>query len=121
MDKLLDPTLWFMVIVVSIVGVATKLVYYRIGSRGKDSVVDHVPRLTPERWEQVKEQYNHRGALALLLASIPVIGSALAAAAGVFSTSLGTFVILVLVSNLIRNWIIVFLFGQTISYLPFVG
>jgi membrane protein YqaA with SNARE-associated domain len=121
MDKLLDPTMWFMVFIVSLVGVGTKLVYYRIGSKGKDSVVEHVPKLTPERWEQVKVQYNQRGAAALLLTSIPVIGSALAAAAGVFSTSMGTFVILVLLSNLTRNWLLVLLFGQTISLLPFAG
>lgn len=115
MDKLLDPTLWLMVLIVSIVGVGTKLVYYRIGNLGKESVVEHVPRLTSERWEQVKSHYYHRGAITLLLASIPVIGSAVAAAAGVFSTSIGKFVILVLVSNLIRNWVLIFIFGQTIS------
>ena len=121
MEGLIDPTMWIMVLIVSLVGVATKLAYYNIGKRGKDSVLEHIPRITPERWESLGASYEKRGSVMLLLASIPVIGSAIAAAAGAFEARVGMFVVLVLISNLIRNWLLVIVFGKTLALLPFSG
>jgi membrane protein DedA with SNARE-associated domain len=121
MEGLLDPTMWIMVLIVSLVGVVTKLAYYNVGKRGRDSVLEHIPRITPERWESLETSYEKRGSIMLLLASIPIVGSAIAAAAGTFEARVGTFVILVLISNLIRNWLLVFVFGQTLARLPISG
>lgn len=118
MDKLMNPGLWMMVLIISVVGVITKLVYYRIGILGKNTVSEHIPSLTDERWESIKNQYDNYGPVVLLLASIPAIGSAVAAAAGVFNIAIGTFILIVLISNLIRNWILVFVVGQSLNLLP---
>ena len=121
MKGLVDPTIWLMVFIVSLVGVVTKLAYYNVGKRGKDSALEHIPRITPERWESLEATYLKRGSLMLLLASIPIVGSAITAAAGAFQTRMVTFVILVLISNLVRNWILVFVFGQTFALIPLSG
>ena len=121
MASLTDPKLWLMVLIISLVGVLTKLVYYRIGKQGSDAVMEHVPNMTPDKWVGVEERYQVYGSRALLLTSVPGLGSAIAAAAGIMNTRMGTFIILVLISNLIRNWLLVFVFGQTLSILPIGG
>lgn len=119
MDGLADPTMWIIVFIVSLLGVVTKYAYYKVGKLGKDSALEHIPRITPEQWDRMEATYQNRGSLMLLFAGIPVIGSGLAAAAGAFETRLGLFVILVMISNLIRNWLLVFVFGQALTVLPF--
>jgi membrane protein YqaA with SNARE-associated domain len=121
MEGFTDSTMWTMILVVSLVGIFTKLAYYNVGKLGRDSALEHIPRITPERWESLEATYTKRGSVMLLLASIPIIGSAITAAAGAFETRLATFVILVLISNLIRNCLLVFVFGQTLALLPISG
>jgi membrane protein YqaA with SNARE-associated domain len=111
MEGLLDPTLWITVLIISLLGVVAKLAYYNVGKRGEDSVLEHIPRITPERWDSLATSYAKRGSVMLLLASIPIAGSAITVAAGAFETRVGIFVILVLISNLIRNWFLMFVLG----------
>ncbi len=118
MTGLIDSSMWTVVIIVSFLGVFTKLAYYNIGKLGKDSAVEHIPQVTPEQWQRLEEGYQKRGSVILLLASIPVVGSAITAVAGAFETGLATFVILVLISNLVRNWLLVVIFGQTLALFP---
>ena len=106
-----------MVVIISVVGVLTKLVYFRIGTGGREAILEHIPSLEPERLESIEERYNQGGSGMLLLSSIPGLGSAIAASAGLFHTPLLTFIILVLISNLIRNLLVVFVFGQGVQYL----
>jgi hypothetical protein len=56
MEGLLDPTIWIMVLIVSLLGVVTKRAYYNVGKRGRDSALEHIPRITPERWDSLAER-----------------------------------------------------------------
>ncbi|UCG24337.1 MAG: hypothetical protein JSW55_19825 [Chloroflexota bacterium] len=117
MDNLGDLGLWAMVLVISVVGVFTKLVYFKIGQGGREAILEHIPKLDPEQLADVEDRYENGGSRVLLLSSIPAIGSAIAAAAGLLETPVPTFVVLVLISNLIRNGLVVFVFGQSIKLL----
>lgn len=118
MVNILTPQVWLMVIIVSLLGVFNKLIYFGIGKQGRKAILEHVPRMTPEKWESIEQSYQDKGVVVLLLASIPIIGSALTAAAGAFGTSQATVIVLVLASNLIRNWLLAVILGQTLSLLP---
>lgn len=109
--------LWLMIIVISVIGVLTKMVYFEIGKGGREAVLEHVPRLEPERLKSLEERFMKSGSRLLLLSSIPGIGSAIAASAGLFRTPLLTFVVLVLVSNLIRNGLLILVFGGGVKLL----
>lgn len=115
MDDLGNFGLWAMVVVVSLVGVLTKLVYFRIGTGGREAVLDHIPSLELERLESIEQRFSQSGSGILLLSSIPGLGSAIAATAGLFRTPLLTFVLLVLISNLVRNSLVVFVIGQGVQ------
>lgn len=115
MDNLGNLGLWGMVIIISLVDVLTKLVYFKIGEGGRDAILEHIPKLEPERLVEIEGRYASGGSRILLLSSIPAIGSAIAAAAGLLETPLLTFIVLVLISNLVRNTLVVFVFGQGIK------
>ena len=52
-----------------------------------------------------------------MLASIPVIGSVITVLGGVGRVSMAIFIILVVFSNLIRNWLIIILSGGLVQLL----
>lgn len=106
---------WVTVLLISVVGVLTKLVYFRIGQGGREAILEHIPNLEHERLEAIEDRFDSGGSRVLLLASIPVLGSAIAASAGLFQTPLLTFVLLVLISNVIRNGLVIFVFDQGIQ------
>jgi membrane protein DedA with SNARE-associated domain len=116
MNDLGDFGLWSMVVLISLVGVLTKLVYFKIGNAGREAILDHIPKLEPERLESIEERFTDGGSRILLLSSIPGLGSAIAASAGLFHTPLLTFIVLVLISNLIRNGLVIFVFGQGVKF-----
>ena len=114
-DQLTDPNLWTVVLLISVIGVFSKLVYYQVGKRGSQAVAERVPQVTPERLGQINGWYERHGSRVLAISSIPGIGSALAAIAGVVGVRIIIFVIWVFFSGLVRNWLLVIVFGQTLS------
>jgi membrane protein YqaA with SNARE-associated domain len=117
MDELGDFGLWGMVVIISVLGVLAKLVYYKIGDGGREAIMDHIPKLEPERLEEIEDRYEHSGSRLLLLSSIPGLGSAIAASAGLFHTPMLTFVVLVFISNLVRNWFVIYILDQGAQFL----
>lgn len=114
-----DPQLWLLVLAVTALGLLSKLVYYNIGRKGVDYVLERIPSITIERWQQVENRYAQSGSKVLFFSSVPGVGSVITAAAGVLGIELHKFIFWVLISTLIRNWILVLFFGGAISLLPF--
>lgn len=117
-DQLSDPNLWTVILLISVIGVFSKLVYYQVGKRGSQAVAERVPQVSRERLGQINGWYQRHGSRVLAISSVPGIGSALAATAGIVGVRLLIFVIWVFFSGLVRNWLVVILFGQTLSLLP---
>ena len=107
--------IWFIVVIISLLGVVAKLVYVGIGKGGRVAILEHVPKLETERLDEIQERYESGGARILLLSSIPGLGSAIAAVAGWLETPVPTFVVLVFISNLIRNGLLVVVLEKGIS------
>jgi membrane protein DedA with SNARE-associated domain len=114
-DQLSDPRLWSIIILLSLIGVVSKLVYYQVGKSGSQAVAKRVPQVTPERLGQISGWFDKHGSRVLAISSVPGIGSALAAVAGIAGIRIIFFVVWVFFSGLVRNWLVVILFGQTLS------
>lgn len=108
---LTDLRLWLIVLTVSAFGVADKLVYYYAGQRHGKDALNKIHGYTPERAEKLHRIYDRWGSLLLLLASVPVIGSSMTVLGGVGGVGRNLFIVLVFISNLVRNWLIVILSG----------
>jgi membrane protein YqaA with SNARE-associated domain len=111
-DVLTDPKIWLLILFLSFVGALARLANYYAGQRGKETIESIYPRIKPETWERVITSYRRLGPLPLLVASIPIIGTVLTLGAGMSGVGRTSFLFWVMVSKVIRNWILVLLFWR---------
>jgi membrane protein YqaA with SNARE-associated domain len=117
MSLLLDPKIWFLVVIVSALGTVIALTYYYLGKRGFEVVLDRFPQLGKEQWNRVEHLYTEHGSSLVFLASAPVIGVLFATVAGAVGVRVLTYFVLVLLGRVLRNWIIVLFLDQTLTIL----
>ena len=115
---LTNTRLWIVVLIWVAIGVFNKVVYYKAGEKSGKAALNHVHGYTPEKADKYHQLYERWGSPLLLLASVPVIGSVVTVLGGVGRVALPTFIIMVVISNLVRNWLIIFLSGGVVQLLP---
>jgi membrane protein YqaA with SNARE-associated domain len=108
-EVLTDPKIWLLVLIMSVWGGVARLPNYYAGLRGKDTIVNLYPRIKAETWGNVIARYKRLGPTPLLIASIPIIGTLLTIGAGMARINRNSFIIFVIFSKIIRNWILVLL------------
>ena len=113
MHLLLDPVAWLIVFAFSLLGSLGNLALYEVGKQGVDAIRKRFPRIKDEQWLRVKGLYDNYGAWILLLSGIPVLGSLLTTAAGVFGVPRPAFLILVTIGKMLRNWLLAILLYGT--------
>ena len=106
---LTNLTYWLVVLAFTIFGVANRLVFYHAGKRGGEDALDKVHGFSPERADDLHSLYDRWGSLLFLIASIPIIGSSLTVLCGMKGISLPIFIVLTVISYLVRNWLIILL------------
>jgi membrane protein YqaA with SNARE-associated domain len=106
-DVLTDPQIWLVILFLGVVGSLARLANYYAGQRGKEKIETIYTQVRPETWENVLGYYRRMGPLPLLVASIPFIGTALTIGAGMAGIGRNSFILWVMVSKVIRNWILV--------------
>lgn len=114
MALLLDLKLWLLVLLVSAVATVAALAYYYLGREGTDAVFSRFPSLGRERWERVQASYKKHGSGLLFFSFIPVLGMLFEIAAGAVGIGLAVYVLWVFLGRILRNWLLVLLFDQTL-------
>jgi membrane protein YqaA with SNARE-associated domain len=104
---LLDPDLWLLVAVVSVLGALGNLALYYLGQRGTEAVFERFPGLEGERWERIGAYYQRYGPKLLVLSAVPGLGTVLTTGAGAFDVERYAFLFWVIVGKALRNWLIV--------------
>jgi membrane protein YqaA with SNARE-associated domain len=117
MSLLLDSEIWLLVLVVSALGMVAPLTYYFVGQRGTDAVLARFPQISQEQWDRAHKFYQEYGSWSLFFSSIPMAGLLLCTAAGVLGIRILTFAWWVLLGRIVRNWLILILFDQTLQLL----
>ncbi|KPK13065.1 MAG: hypothetical protein AMJ56_03625 [Anaerolineae bacterium SG8_19] len=113
---LTNLTLWLVVLALTLIGVADRVVFYYAGKRGGKAALDKVHGYTQERADELHSLYERWGLLLLLLTSVPVIGSALTVLSGISHVAIALVIVMAVISYLIRNWLIV-LFSSGVVHL----
>ncbi len=106
-DVLTDPQIWLLIFFLSALGALARLANFYAGQRGKDKIEEVYTRIKPETWEKVLGAYQRLGPLPLLIASIPFVGTVLTIGAGMAGIGRNSFIVWVMISKVIRNWILV--------------
>ena len=104
---LTDPRLWLVVLIWVAIGVINKLVYYEAGERSGKAALEKIHGYTKERADRFHGYYDRWGSPLLLLSSIPVFGSVISVLAGIEGVAMLVFIILVVISSVVRNWLII--------------
>ena len=115
---LTSTRLWLVVLAVTAFGLIDKLVFYQAGKHGGSAALNKVHGFTPERADKFHSLYESWGAFLLLLAAVPVIGSVATVLSGVSGVALPIFIVLVVISNLVRNWLLIILSSGVVQLLP---
>jgi len=103
LDILTNPLAWFLVLLMSGVGVLFHFGQYKIGERGESAVQKHIGEGFADKLQKAEDLINRGGAPAMLLTAIPGLGSVLALTAGLARIQILAFIFFVLVAKLIRN------------------
>ena len=103
---ILEPWAWLLVILLSLLGVVGNLTLYKLGKEGKEAVASRFPRIDLARFRRAGELFETRGSWILLLSSVPGLGLLLSTAAGAFGIKTHEFLLWVMVSKIVRNWLL---------------
>lgn len=103
---ILEPWAWLLVILLSLLGVVGNLTLYKLGKEGKEAVASRFPRIDLARFRRAGELFETRGSWILLLSSVPGLGLLLSTAAGAFGVKTHEFLLWVMVSKIVRNWLL---------------
>lgn len=103
---ILEAWAWLLVILVSLLGVIGNLTLYKLGKEGHEAVASRFPRIAPARFRRAGELFETRGSWILLLSSVPGLGLLLSTAAGAFGVETHEFLLWVMVSKIVRNWLL---------------
>ena len=106
-DVLADPQIWLVILIISTLGSLARLANFYAGQRGKDKIKEVYTQIKPETWENALAAYQRMGPLPLLVASIPFIGTVLTIGAGMAGIGRNSFILWVMISKVIRNWVLV--------------
>jgi membrane protein DedA with SNARE-associated domain len=112
---LTNPSLWLVVLVWVAIGVINKTIYYEAGERSGIVGLENIHGYTQERADRFFTQYDRWGTPLLLLASVPVYGSVISVLAGLEGVAMVVFIVLVAISNLVRNWLIIILASSIVQ------
>ena len=82
------------------------LILYKLGQGGTEAVLQRFSRINPKRLYRARELVDERGSWILLLSGIPGLGMVLVTAAGILGTRLIKFLLWVLISLWVRNWLV---------------
>jgi membrane protein YqaA with SNARE-associated domain len=97
---------WLLVILLSILGLVTRLALYKLGKGGAQAVLNRFPQLKAEQWERGQTMLEAQGAWIVVLAGVPGLGMVFSTAAGAFGVRMLAFALWVTVGLLARYWVL---------------
>ena len=117
-DILTNPSAWFIVLLLSGVGVLVHFGQYKIGERGESAIQKHIGEGFLDKLQRAKDLINRGGAPAMLLTAVPGLASALALTAGLARIHVLAFLLFVFVAKLIRNALLLLAYAGVLDIFP---
>lgn len=109
---LADFRVWVIVAAVSGLEVCVALIPYNMGKRGLKAVLARFPQMRQERLERVQALYQKHGPGLLFFSFFPILGTMLAAGAGIVGVQMLVFALWVLLGRVTRNSVLAVLVVQ---------
>jgi len=110
MNYLANPALWFVVCLLTVLGVAFSYMKYEFGKEGWEVILKKHPHFEQERIDKITGLYGAHGSIILLLSAIPGVDTLVTVAAGAVGIKRMPFVIWVTIAKLARFSLLAILF-----------
>lgn len=111
-DTFLDLRLWALVIFLTAITVVTSVAKYRLGRNGLETLKEHYPQVSDERWRTIDNYFQRWGAPVVLFSFLPLLAWIIPPAAGAYGIRFRTFLVWAFLAKMVRYWIlIIFVIG----------
>ncbi len=106
-DMLRDWRLWLVVIFLTSITLVTSVAKYRLGRNGLETLKEHYPQVSDERWEMVGSYFERWGALVVLFSFLPLLAWIIPPAAGAYGIRFRSFLVWAFIAKMVRYWILI--------------
>jgi membrane protein YqaA with SNARE-associated domain len=106
-DLLRDWRLWSVVILLTTLTVVTSVAKYRLGRTGFQTLKEHYPQVSDERWERVNGYFDRWGAPVVLFSFLPLLAWIIPPAAGAYGIRFRTFLVWAFLAKMVRYWLLI--------------
>ena len=108
-DMISDWRLWLVIVFLASVTLVTSTAKYRLGQKGLDSLKEHYPKVSDDRWMSVEGYFDRWGATVVLFSFLPLLGWIIPPAAGAFGVRFRPFLVWAFIAKMVRYWILFFI------------
>ena len=105
----LDWRLWALDITLAGITVIASVAKYKLGQGGYNTLKEHYPQVSSERWDSVNRYFTRWGAPLILISFLPLLTWIILPAAGAFGIRFRSFLIFAFLAKMVRYWILVLL------------
>ena len=107
LDLFLDWRIWAVVIFLSVITLIFSAAKYRLGRDGLDTLKEHYPQVSDERWKRVTDYFDRWGAPFVFFSFIPLLAWIIPPAAGAYGIRFRTFVVWAFLAKMMRYWLLI--------------
>jgi membrane protein YqaA with SNARE-associated domain len=106
-DMLSDWRLWLVVIFLTTATLVTSVAKYRLGKNGLESLKEHYPQVSDERWDRVGNYFQRWGSVIVLFSFLPLLAWIIPPAAGAYGIKFRPFLVWAFLAKMVRYWILI--------------
>ncbi|MGB3715577.1 MAG: VTT domain-containing protein [Candidatus Promineifilaceae bacterium] len=95
------------VIFLTTITLVTSVAKYRLGRNGLETLKEHYPQVSDERWRMVESYFERWGALVVLFSFLPLLAWIIPPAAGAYGIRFRSFLVWAFIAKMLRYWILI--------------
>ena len=103
---LLEPWVWFLIILLTVLGTAFSFLKYTVGRDGTEAILERYPQVGKDRLDRATGLFERHGSVILLFAAVPGLDTIVCAVAGAVDVGRVKFILWVTIAKLVRFWLL---------------
>lgn len=107
LDLFLDWRVWAVVIFLTVLTLVSSVAKYKLGQGGIDTLKEHFPQVSDERWERVGSYFERWGAPVVFFSFIPVMAWIIPPGAGAYGIKFRPFLVWAFLAKMVRYWLLI--------------
>ena len=107
LDLFMDWRIWAVVIILTVLTLIFSVTKYRLGKSGFDTLKEHYPQVSDERWARVDNYFQRWGAFVVFFSFLPLLAWIIPPAAGAYGIRFAPFLIWAFIAKMVRYWLLI--------------